>query len=315
VAGPNDPLYDSDEEPAGIFYTKVEIEVDQLAAFKETCIRALREYLSSEDVSEVMTVLHEEAEVEWLYEFVKQALTIALEASDRERELVSECFVALALPTAQLAQGFVNTFLRIDDLSLDTPDAVTVLSAFIVRAVTDDLLPPAFVHYHLRGEAHESKKAHELVDRCERLLETKNVGTHMENCFHRDVHRNLNKLKQSLLAICKEYLVTNEIKEATDSLVALQVTPFHFHFIKVAVYATLEASSEVESTAQTRMSALLQSLFGASIISQQAILSGLKIVQHARADLATDLGPATLGYLDQFIARGKDDGWIPKTAE
>ena len=41
--------------------------------------------------------------------------------------------------------GFSNLVASLEDLQLDVPEAVDLLARFILRAVTDEVLPPAFV--------------------------------------------------------------------------------------------------------------------------------------------------------------------------
>ncbi len=45
----------------------------------------------------------------------------------------------------QLASGFTRLLSSADDLLLDVPDALHLLSLFLGRAVVDELLPPAFL--------------------------------------------------------------------------------------------------------------------------------------------------------------------------
>lgn len=45
----------------------------------------------------------------------------------------------------QLASGFTRLLSSADDLLLDVPDALRLLSLFLGRAVVDELLPPAFL--------------------------------------------------------------------------------------------------------------------------------------------------------------------------
>lgn len=42
-------------------------------------------------------------------------------------------------------QGFVSVLEGLDDLILDVPDAVDIMSLFICRAIADDILPPSFI--------------------------------------------------------------------------------------------------------------------------------------------------------------------------
>ena len=47
--------------------------------------------------------------------------------------------------TDDMETGFSNLVAILEDLQLDVPEAVDLLARFILRAVTDEVLPPAFV--------------------------------------------------------------------------------------------------------------------------------------------------------------------------
>jgi hypothetical protein len=49
------------------------------------------------------------------------------------------------LSAEQLAMGMTRLLAAADDLVLDCPDAVRLLSLFLGRAVVDEILPPSFL--------------------------------------------------------------------------------------------------------------------------------------------------------------------------
>lgn len=59
--------------------------------------------------------------------------------------------------------GFSNLVAILEDLQLDVPEAVDLLARFILRAVTDEVLPPAFVKTIPGGEARDQDSADALV--------------------------------------------------------------------------------------------------------------------------------------------------------
>ena len=48
------------------------------------------------------------------------------------------------VPREDVEQGFTNLVNSLEDLQLDVPDAVDLLARFILRAITDEVLSPAF---------------------------------------------------------------------------------------------------------------------------------------------------------------------------
>lgn len=71
-----------------------------------------------------------------------------MDLHDRERELASNLLPRLypnVITHNKIIEGFTALLERIEDLKLDIPSAPEYLSAFLARAVVDDLLPPAFL--------------------------------------------------------------------------------------------------------------------------------------------------------------------------
>ena len=60
--------------------------------------------------------------------------------------------LAQVVPTEDVETGFSNLVANLEDLQLDVPEAVDLLARFILRAVTDEVLPPAFVKTIPGGE-------------------------------------------------------------------------------------------------------------------------------------------------------------------
>jgi len=117
-------------------------------AFKDACKRAVLEYFDSGDAAEVGRRLVELDDPGLLPVFVKLAVVQSLDRKDKERELVSLLLVHLCpkvLTVDQLAMGMTRLLAATDDLVLDCPDAVRLLSLFLGRAIVDEVLPPSFL--------------------------------------------------------------------------------------------------------------------------------------------------------------------------
>lgn len=119
-------------------------------AFKDRCAAIVTEYFSSADVEEARRCL-EELNAEGLHHlFIKKAISMALDRGGRERELVAELISGLfpkTLTRDQAGLGFTMLLDSAEDLSLDVPNALHLISLFLGRAIImDEVLPPVFLH-------------------------------------------------------------------------------------------------------------------------------------------------------------------------
>ncbi len=81
-------------------------------------------------------------------QIVRVVVSLALEEKAANREKVSVLLSDLygqLLNGREVAKGFEQVLSQLDDLTLDTPDASTVVGNFMARCVADDCLPPAFI--------------------------------------------------------------------------------------------------------------------------------------------------------------------------
>jgi hypothetical protein len=79
--------------------------------------------------------------------FVRRLVLHALDRGAREREAAAALLSALVpavLPRAAVTEGFMALLRGAEDTALDVPDAPEHLLLFTVRAVVDDVLPPAW---------------------------------------------------------------------------------------------------------------------------------------------------------------------------
>jgi hypothetical protein len=92
--------------------------------------------------------VQEDAQPGMLHIFVRLAVQVAMERSFREREAISVLLVALVpvpVPEAALGMAFARLLSMCDDLILDVPDAVHLLTLFLARLVVDEVVPPVFL--------------------------------------------------------------------------------------------------------------------------------------------------------------------------
>lgn len=117
---------------------ELKIAVDQL----------LYEYLLSRELVEASRCIKELNAPHFHYEIVKRAIVMALEKSEENQSAVSELFVNLAerdfISSLQFEAGFLKVFSMMSDLILDTPNALTIVSEFVNKAIQQNVLTPDF---------------------------------------------------------------------------------------------------------------------------------------------------------------------------
>lgn len=109
----------------------------------------LGEYLIGGDVAEATRCTRELESPYYLHELVKQAIVATVDKMPAERKLVLELFQHLyteqVLRGNQILQGFERTLERMDDLTLDVPNALAVFrEGFVTPAITAGWLPDSF---------------------------------------------------------------------------------------------------------------------------------------------------------------------------
>ena len=109
----------------------------------------LGEYLIGGDLAEATRCTRELESPYYLHELVKQAIVTSIDKTATEHKLVVQLFEHLCaeqlLRGNQLAQGFERTLERMDDLSLDAPNALAVFQeAFVTPATAVGWVPESF---------------------------------------------------------------------------------------------------------------------------------------------------------------------------
>jgi len=132
------------------------------------------EYLVEQDLNEAANSLREMKVPHLHYEIVKYLISTSLDRGNREREAAS-IFLSEQVGRSSedhllrfedVEKGFTLLLERVDDLVLDIPDVLRLLSVFVARAVVDEVLSPAFL---LRVDLSSSDLGSQVVDQAQRL--------------------------------------------------------------------------------------------------------------------------------------------------
>lgn len=88
------------------------------------------------------------------HEFIRRCIQTGFESSNRQREFISSTLSALVdagvVTSEDITIGFLRALSGLENSSLDAPTAQLTYCFFVLRAIVDDLLPPAFVARALR---------------------------------------------------------------------------------------------------------------------------------------------------------------------
>ena len=327
-----DPNYDPEEEASYYEYnvysqsertTGAQDELKDMNAeqkFKFKLVEDLQEYLSSGDMVDFKTSVEEMCQPQMHHLLVKRAILLALDRSQREREMISQLFSFLypkVLDAKQMLEGFENVLDCVDDILLDHPQAVEMLSLFIARAVIDDILPPSFVQKirakkHLaanneNGSTNGASEAAAAVDmnndevkNMERILvcvdghiNSRHATERLLRCWGSGAGRDIDATKSSMHGLLSEYIMSEDVVEASHCLSSLKVPFFHHECVKQAIVMMLE-----EPKIQAKLMALLSGFARTGLVSDHQMSTGFFRVQQRLPDLQLDIPQASGRFAD-----------------
>mmetsp|Transcript_22044 Transcript_22044/g.32203 ORF Transcript_22044/g.32203 Transcript_22044/m.32203 type:complete len:449 (+) Transcript_22044:141-1487(+) len=274
-----------------------------LPEFKIRVSEALQEYFDSGDDLEVIRCIRELKCAEYHPEVVKRAVSISLDKTSREKELISRLLSVLhpePLTDENIADGFELLIESLDDLSIDAPDAKGIVGAFLARAVVDEVLPPAFL----------SNRTGVVIEGAVRLLSREHCGVRLEKVWGPGDGRPVSELKVVMDQLLKEYLLSRELDEAARCIREMNSSHFHHELVKRGVTAAME---EHESTTSLdAMAALFAFLVENAIVSETQIIKGLRRLHSIVDDLKLDIGPKVPEMLKEFEGMLEKMEVVPK---
>jgi len=296
---PHDPNYDSEDERNEVVITKVELTAPIDAV--------LTEYLRSGDIPEVLKSVPELNLGETQYQFIKKALARGLEKQAYERELISKLISAVygtAIDPAKIAEGFQAALDSIDDLSLDTPDAVDVLSKFLARAIVDEVIAPAF----LKTARAESSRAKETIALATALVTEKHKLDRLAHVWGPGDFHSVKHLKEEINTLLEEYVVSADASEADRAVRKLNAPSFHFQLVKQALRLAMAKSED----ARKRLMDLIGAFAKEGLISTNHVVQGFALSCATIDDIKLDI-PNAPAVLNELVQYGKQQGWLPQS--
>ncbi|KAK9828666.1 hypothetical protein WJX72_001404 [[Myrmecia] bisecta] len=296
----NDPNYSSDDDQHAVAYHSQKSV--QIKIYKQAVIALIDEYFNSSSVAEAASSLLDLEQPEFGHFFVKKAVTMAMDRHDREREMVSVLLSSLysdIISAEQLQKGFINIIDSVEDLKLDVPSAVDIAATFTARAVTDDILPPAFIAK--LSEVEGSPEA-EVKAACSKLLGARHSAERMLRCWN-GAKVTLEELRASMEALLREYVASGDLAEAGRCLRELSVPFYHHQLVKSALHMAME-----EEKAKPVLD-LLAKLAESGEISATQMIKGFQRVAVQLEDTALD-NPQAEAHFEEIVKAATAAGWL-----
>lgn len=301
---PDDPNYDSSKERDEQFDAKP--DSFDLALYKKKATAVIEEYFSTGDVSSVTDELKELDMPNYSYYFVKKLVSMAMDRPDNEKEMAAVLLSALysnMIKPQQLYKGFRKLLESADDLIVDTPDTVDVLSLFVARAVVDDILPPAFLTREMVHLPKDSK-GFEVLKKAEKGY----LGTphHAEVIERRWASKNksVQNVKDKINDLLEEYITSGDKEEAFRCMKDLKVPFFHHEIVKRVLVMVIE-----KPQAEDLLLDLLKQVCEEGLINSSQVLKGYERMIDSVDDLTLDV-PNARERLQYLIARAASEGWL-----
>lgn len=275
-----------------------------LSQYKKKIEKMLQEYFVSAEVAEILQSIQELNVPEFSYELVKRAVSMSLDHSYKEKELVSQMLSAAypdVLSTNVIGKGFERLFELVDELEKDVPTAKDDISTFLARCVVDEVLPPSFlsdiVVCNLGGD---------IVEHAKRVLSRDHSGAKLEHSWGPGDGRPVEDLKVAIDQLLLEYLLSRQLSEASRCIRELNAPHFHHEIVKRAVSQAVDKSEDERQA----MSSLLAFLVAEDVLSTQQVLMGFKRVRSVIGDLELDT-PTAPAILAEFEKKAIQDGILP----
>jgi len=298
VRDSSDPNYDSEDDGY------VPPPPPPLEVFKIGVKSLLDEYFVNGVVEEAQRALTELDHSEYHHEFVKIAISKALDLHDREREMASNLLPRLypnVISHSKIVEGFTTLLERIEDLKLDIPNAPEYLSMFLARAVVDDLLPPAF----LSPDSADVELAKEILVKAKSLIQGKGAFKRVAHIWGPGGDQSVKRFKERAQTILEEYLVNNDITETDNAIRELNISSFHWYVVKKAVLLALDSKeSDVDKIVK-----LLNTFSTSQLISEAHFVAGFDSCAAMIEDIELDT-PRARELIAQFVTRGINAGFL-----
>lgn len=231
----------------------------------------LNEYIESGDRVEACRCIRQLNVPFFHHDLVKRALTLAMEKRNSDGlilSLLKEADDEGLITSSQMSKGFARLADAVDDLSLDIPQAKSMLLDLVSKAIEAGFLSPASTT----------------------TLVIDGIETDEVTIF-----------KQKAASIIQEYFLSDDVGEVIRSLEDLTAPALNAVFVKKLITSAMDRKNREKEMA----SVLLSSLF-AEVISAGDVAEAFVALLEAAEDTALDI-PDAANELSLFLARSVVD--------
>jgi len=290
-----DPNYDSEEETND----QVVMAKTDITSPIEVLIQ---EFLSSGDIEETMKGLKELKIDTTSEQFVKKSIIRAMEKQAYERELVSKLLSAVynvAVTPDKIADGFQAALNSLEDLILDNPDGVDMLSKFLARAIFDEVIAPAF----LKNAVARSALAEQCLVDANGLLNQPFRSERLSHIWGAGDLSSVKRLKGEIDMMFEEFLNTGDLTEADRTVRELNARFFHPQLVKQGIILALQKDGEHRK----KILSLIQALSKEDLVSKSHVNEGFASCFESLDDIKLDL-PTAPNSLKELVQSAKAAG-------
>jgi len=297
----NERVYFSDPEDLivpspTLGHQDVKINIDKI----------ITEYFISGDINEAKQSILEMESRKYHFEVVKRSISLSLDKHEKEREMTSRLLSELypeVLNNHDIGKGFKRLFEYADDLELDIPNAHSLLSTFLARAVVDEILPPAYLMDPIISEI-----GGDIVTMAIKKLSIHHGAARLEKGWGPGDGRPVEELKVSIDQLIQEFILSNDMIEATQCVQELNVPEFHHEVVKRFLINGFESGI---NTCESIFS-LIKLLNENGIISKNQIVKGFDRVKAMMNDITLDI-PNAPQIFKIYVSNGITNGLLNKS--
>jgi len=290
-----DPNYDSEEETnQEVFISKTDITspIEVL----------IQEFLSSGDIEETIKGLKELKIDKTPEQFIKKAIIRTMEKQAYERELVSKLLSAVynvVITPEKIAEGFQAALDSLEDILLDNPGAVDMLSKFLARAIFDEIVAPAF----LKHATAKSSKAEQCLIDAAGLLNQPFRSDRLSHIWGAGDLSSVKRLKGEIDMMYKEYLINGDLHEADKTVRELNARFFHPQLVKQGIVLALQNDGENRK----KILELIQALSKEDLVAKDHVNQGFALCFTALDDIKLDV-PNAPALFKEFVQSAQSAG-------
>jgi programmed cell death protein 4 len=286
------------------------VTVSDVKEYKAAVDDAWVEYFESESMEELEETLLRLASPFQRFEVIKRGVIMSMGRKERERALVSLALsemYARVLSADMVAEGFRRLLRSVDDICLDNPGGDAVLANFLGRAVSDEVLAPAFLSGVIAELGEDaSDLACSTVATAKGMLSTRHAGTRMAHVWHTGAVIPVEELKQRVRDAVEEFYSSEDLGEVGRCVRELEQPHYHHEVVKRAVVVAIDRGEREADLA----SAFLAYAVFQGIISREQVAQGLLRVRRDLPDMALD-NPGAAAVFAGVWDRAVADGCLP----